>query len=84
LSARLRGTGESAYSTLIQKHIPGNVEQAFGLRPIPDSFCAAPFLRQNPQIEEETRFVEAVKHGEDALASWPAPCSASCSLEASP
>lgn len=22
----------------------------FGLRPIPDSFCAAPFLRQNPEI----------------------------------
>jgi hypothetical protein len=43
------GTGENAYSTRIQKHLPGDVEQAFGLCAIPDSFCAARFLGQNPK-----------------------------------
>jgi hypothetical protein len=48
-AAELKGTGESAYSTLIQKHLPGDVSRPFALRPIPDSFCAAPVSGQNPE-----------------------------------
>jgi hypothetical protein len=48
-AAEPKGTGEGAYSTLIQKHLPGDVSRPFALRPIPDSFCAAPFSGQNPE-----------------------------------